>query len=183
MKATLKIPLYVALAAVGLVGVAFVAFWLLMHWEFRLPSDEAARQQFVRHQADYVRLVSLLQREPGAKMISGNGDVDPYTNRTGHEQEYADLIHKIGAKSVLVREDGSIEFELWGFGCAPCRDSFKGIRYFSPSGQSQATVGWPPKPVPSLDDASLPKVRGAVADGLYIVPLSGKWSIYRLEIG
>jgi hypothetical protein len=182
MKAALKIPLYAALAAVGLVGVAFVAFWLWMRWEYHLPSDEAARQQFVRHQADYVRFASLLQREPGAKMIGGNGDVDPYTSRARHEPEYADLIHKIGAKSVRVREDGSIEFELWGFGCAPCRDSFKGIRYFSPSSQSQATVGWPPKPVTSLDDANLPKDRGAVADGLYVVPLGGDWSIYRLEI-
>jgi len=129
MKATLKIPLYAALAAVDLVGVAFVAFWPLMRWELHLPSDDAARQQFVRYQADYVRFVSLLQGEPGAKMISDNGDVDPYSKHTRHEQQYADLIHKTGAKSVLVREDGSIEFELWGSGYAPCRDSFKGIRY------------------------------------------------------
>jgi hypothetical protein len=185
MKVTLKVLLYLGLSALSLLVVLVVsvlAFRGWMRWEYHLPSEETARQQFARHRADYIRFVSLLQQDPGEKMIDINGDVDAYTNRARHVPEYHDLIHRIGAKSVMVREDGSIEFEVWGFGCAPCHDSFMGIRYFRIDGQPHPATGWLPKLVRSLDDKSLPKGRGAVADGLYVLPLDSEWSIYRLEI-
>jgi hypothetical protein len=182
MKAILRVLLYVGLSALSLLVVSVLAFWGWMRWEYHLPSEETARRQFARHRADYIRFVSLLQQDPGAKIINSNGDVDAYTNRVRHVPEYHDLIHRIGAKSVMVREDGSIEFEVWGFGCAPCHDSFMGMRYFRIDGQPHPATGWPPTLVRSLDDKSLPKDRGAVADGLYVLPLNSEWSIYRLEI-
>ncbi len=182
MKAILKALLYVGLSALSLLVVSILAFWGWLRWEYHLPSEETARQQFASHRADYIRFASLLQQDRGAKMIDINGDVDPYTNHARHVPEYYDLIRSIGAKSVMIREDGSIEFEIWGFGCAPCHDSFMGMRYFRVDGRPHPASGWPPKLVASLDDKSLPKDRGAVADGLYVLPLDGEWSIYRLEI-
>ena len=182
MKAVLKVLLYTGLTGLSLIVVAVLVFWAWMRWEYHLPSEETARQQFVRHKADYIRFASLLQQDPGPRIINVNGDVDPYTNRTRHVPEYHDLIHSIGAKSVMVREDGSIEFEIWGFGCAPCHDSFMGIRYFRMDGQPHPTTGWPPKLARSLDDKSLPNYKGSIADGLYVLPIDGEWSIYRLEI-
>ena len=182
MKAILKVLLYVGLLALSLLVVSALAFWGWMRWEYHLPREETAREQFARPRADYIRFVSLLQQDPGAKIIDINGDVDANSNRARHVPEYHDLIHKIGATSVMVREDGSIEFEVWGFGCAPCRNSFMGMRNFRIDGQPHPAPGWPPELVGSLDDKSLPKDRGAVADGLYVLPLDSEWSIYRLEI-
>jgi hypothetical protein len=182
MKAVIKVLLYVGLSALGLLVVSVLAFWGWMRWEYRLPSEQTAREHFERHRVDYVRFASLLQQDPGAKVINPNGDVDAYTDRARHVPEYHDLIRKIGAKSVMVRGDGSIEFEVWGFGCAPCHDSFMGLRYFRVDGPPHGFSGWPPKLVASLDDKTLPKERGVVADGLYVLPLDREWSIYRLEI-
>jgi hypothetical protein len=57
-----------------------------------------------------------------------------------------------------------------------------GMRYSPPGGPPQPDGEWAPKSVNSLDDASLPKDKGAVADGLYVIPLDGEWSIYRLQV-
>jgi hypothetical protein len=42
--------------------------------------------------------------------------------------------------------------------------------------------GGEPTVVSSLEDENLPKNDSAVADGLYVVPIDGEWSIFRLEI-
>lgn len=91
-------------------------------------------------------------------------------------------MRRTGAKAVYVRPDGSIEFQLWGFGCAPCSDSFKGMRYFPADGKSSSGSGWVPKVVRSLDDEALPKENGAIADGLYVMQIEPGWFIYRLEV-
>jgi hypothetical protein len=56
------------------------------------------------------------------------------------------------------------------------------MRYLPADGKTQPGGGWVPKLVRSLDSENLPKERGAVADGLYVVQLEPEWYIYRLEI-
>jgi hypothetical protein len=129
MKAMLKVLLYVGFSIFSLVVVAVLVFWAWLRWEYHLPSEQTARQQFVSHRTDYVRFVSLLRQDPGAKIIDINGNVDDYANHARHLPEYHELMRRVGAQSVMVRQDGSIEFQLWGFGCAPCTDSFMGVRY------------------------------------------------------
>lgn len=88
---------------------------------------------------------------------------------------------KIGARNVIIGEDGSIEFALWGDGCAICSDSYMGVLYYpkdhkvDSSGERAQTV------VTSLDSAKLPHEKGAVATGLYVVPIEPEWFIYRDE--
>jgi hypothetical protein len=94
---------------------------------------------------------------------------------------YRDLMGKIGAKSVLVRDDGSMEFTIWGFGCTICSDSFMGIRYSPMNHTKQGRAGWVPTLVSSLDSRNLPQENGSVATGLYVVRLEPEWFIYRLE--
>jgi hypothetical protein len=182
MKAMLKVLLYVGLSTFGLLVFSVLVFWAWLRWEYHLPSEQTARQEFVSHRADYVRFVSLLQQDPGAKVIDINGEVDAYTSHARYVPEYYALMRRIGAKRVMVREDGSVEFQIWGFGCAPCSDSYMGMRYSPIDGQPQHDGGWAPKLVNSLNDTNLPKDKGAVADGLYVIPLDREWSIYRLEI-
>jgi len=95
--------------------------------------------------------------------------------------EYRDLMRRIGAKDVIVGEDGSIEFALWGFGCAICSDSYMGIRYFPVQSKSQGRPGWAQKLLNSLDSKNLPHENGSIADGLYVVQLEPEWFIYRFE--
>jgi hypothetical protein len=95
--------------------------------------------------------------------------------------EYRDLMRRISAKDVVVREDGSIEFALWGFGCAICSDSYMGLRYRPLDSKSSSRSGWAPRLVNSLDSKNLPQENGSVADGLYVVQLEPEWFIYRFE--
>lgn len=182
MKATLKLLLFAGLSIFGLIAIAVLAFGAWVRWQYHLPSDEQARQQFVSHRGDYDRLVTLLLQDPGVKMILPSGEVDPYGPHPRNVPAYSDLIHKIGAKTVFVRPDGAIEFELWGFGCAPCTDSFKGMRFAPLGSHPQYPYGGAPRTVNSLEDKSLPNHQGVVADGLYVIPLDDQWSIYRVQI-
>jgi hypothetical protein len=182
LKAALKISLYLCLSIASLLVLAFVGVLAFMRWEYHLPSDQKARQQFEEHKAEFVRFASMLRRDERARVIDRNGVDDAFEKDARAVPEYRDLMRSIGAKAVYVRPDGSIEFELWGFGCAPCSDSFKGMRYSPIGAKEQGGLQWVPKLVHSLDNESLPKEKGAVADGLYVVPLESEWSIYRLEI-
>jgi hypothetical protein len=179
LKEALKISLYLSLSVASLLALAFVGVLAFMRWEYHLPSDQKARQQFEEHKVEFVRFASMLRRDERPRFIDRNG-VDNAEARA--VPEYRDLMRSIGAKAVYVRPDGSIEFELWGFGCAPCSDSFKGMRYSPTGAKEQANLPWVPKLVHSLDNESLPREKGAVADGLYVIPLESEWSIYRLEI-
>jgi hypothetical protein len=160
------------------------SYFVSCGWDYSLPTWQTAQQRFVSHRADFVRFAFLLRQDPSIKIIDANGNADKWTNHARYVPEYHDLMRRIGAKSVMVRPDGSIEFQLWGFGCAPCTDSdsFMGMRYSPINGRPPTRYGSAPKLVKSLDDASLPKDKGAVADGLYVIPLDAQWSIYRLEI-
>jgi hypothetical protein len=182
VKATIKSLLYVCLSAASLLLLAVVGVIAFMAWEHHLPSDQRARQQFEDHRAAFVRFAAVLRQDPRARIISENGVDDVFEKDARVVPEYSDLMRSIGAKAVYVRPDGSIEFQLWGFGCAPCADSFKGLRFQPKGGHPQYPYGGAPIVVSSLKDEGLPKNKGAVADGFYVVPLDREWSIYRLEI-
>ena len=151
-----------------LLGVAWV-------WPHSRPSENQVREQFERHRADYIRFVTLL-RNDHAEFVGGFGE-DADSPKFG--PEIIHLVHKIGAKEVMVREDGSVEFALWGHGCAICSDSYTGVRYYPKDHHGKA--GWMHSEVTSLDDAKLPQENGSVASGLYVVPIEPEWFVYRFE--
>lgn len=182
MKATRKTMICVSLATAGLFLIATVGVFAWIRWQYHLPSDRQARHQFESHRGEFVRLVSLLKQDSTATFIDSNGVVDAHTNQERVVPEYLELMRRTGAKAVYVRPDDSIEFQLWGFGCAPCSDSFKGMRYHPLDGKSSSGGGWIPKLVSSLDGEALPKENGAIADGLYIMQIEPEWFIYRLEV-
>lgn len=150
--------------------------------EFHLPSDDYARRVFTEHREAFNRMVALLGNDRGARFISGEGGVNPQPplGRGRIVPQYQRLLKEIGAKAVLVGEDGTVEFQMWGSGGAIMSDSYKGIRYagnVSWTGRS----GWMPTIVQSLDDDQLPHDKGGVVSGLYILPIDQNWSIYRFE--
>jgi hypothetical protein len=181
MKATRETMIFVSLGTAGLFLIAAVAVFAWIRWQYHLPNDQQARQQFESHRVEFVRFVSLLKQDSTATMVDSNGLVDAHTNHARAIPEYLELMRRTGAKVVYVRQDGSIEFQLWGFGCAPCSDSFKGMRYFPLAGKSSFGNGWAPKLVSSLDE-DLPKENGSIADGLYVMQIEPDWFIYRLEV-
>jgi hypothetical protein len=140
----------------------------------------SARQQFESHRADYIRFATLLRKDPSAKYVGSDGKVDIDGIHGRLVPEYRDLVHKIGAKFVIIREDGSVEFALWGHGGAIMSDSYMGVRYF-PKDPTVAPVGWTQTVVASLANAKLPQEHGSVATGLYVVAIEPEWFIYRLE--
>jgi hypothetical protein len=165
---------------VAIVGFCFFnIFWFTMSfpvwpWERYLPSEGRVRQQFESHKTDYTRLVALLQKDPSL------ADGEP---RGPMVAEYKDLIHEAGIKFVFLREDGSIEFVLGGYGCAICSDSYVGMRYLPKDHKIEIQPGWvTPTVVASLDSAKLPQSNGEVTSGLYVIPIEPEWFIYRLEI-
>jgi hypothetical protein len=182
MKATRKTMIFVSLGTASLFLIAAVGVFAWIRWQHHLPNDREARQQFESHRVEFVHFVSLLKQDSTATMIDSNGVVDVYTNHARAVPEYLELMRRTGAKAVYVRADGSIEFQQWGFGCAPCSDSFKGMRYFPLDGKSSSGSGWVPKLVSSLDGEDLPKENGAIADGLYVMQIEPEWFIYRLEV-
>ena len=125
MKTILKVWLYACLSVVSFFVLACV--WLLLWWwpkpDYYLPPEQTVRQQFESHKADYIRFVTLLRKDPAAASVDTEGKVSRYGIRGQVVPEYRDLIRKIGAKFVMIREDGSMEFELWGDGGAIMSDS------------------------------------------------------------
>lgn len=173
--------LCVCLSAVILFLLANVGFWWWNAY-FYLPPEPRVRQQFESHRADYIRLVTLLRKDASATSIDSDGKVDIDGVNERFVPEYRDLIRRIGAKFVMVREDGSMEFELWGHGSEFESVSDMGVRYFPKDYKAHSRPGWTQKVVASLDSTKLPQENGSVASGLYCVPIEPEWFIYRLEI-
>jgi hypothetical protein len=176
----LKVLLYVCISAFSLFLLAGVGLWSYEAWEYHLPSEERVRQQFESHRTDFIRFATLLQKDRSAKYIGGDGKVDIDGIHGRLVPEYRDLVHKVGAKFVIIREDGSMEFALWGNGGPIMSDSYMGVRYF-PGNQTAVSAGWNQTVVASLASAKLPQVNGVVATGLFVVPIEPKWFIYRFE--
>lgn len=175
-----RILLYSCLIFVGLCLLAPVGFGLWLKYEYHLPPEQRVREEFENNRADYVRFVTLLQSDT-AHFIDDGGRVDLDGVHSRLVPDYRRLIRKIGAKNVIIREDGSIEFSLYGFGCMVCSDSYMGVRYVPKVRRTDARAGWEQTAVTSLDSAKLPQENGAVATGLYVVPIEPEWFIYRFE--
>ena len=167
----------------GVCLLAPVSFRFWLKYEYHLPPEQRVRQQFESNRADYIQFVTLLQRDPSThyRVIDGDGRVDTDGLSSRVVPEYRNLIRKIGAKYVTIREDGSIEFSLYGFGCTICSDSYMGIRYVPKDRRTDAHAGWERIVVTSLDSPKLPQEHGAVAAGLYVVSIEPEWFIYRYQ--
>ena len=68
--------------------------------------------KFASNRVDYIRLVTLLKDDRSARFIDNSGTVDIDGLQSRQVPEYRQLIRRIGAKQVLIREDGSIDFPL-----------------------------------------------------------------------
>jgi hypothetical protein len=177
---TLKVLLYVSISAVGLFLLAGAGLWMYEAWEYRLPPEQLVRQQFESHRTDYIRFATLLRKDRSAKYVGSDGKVDIDGIHGRLVPEYRDLVHKIGAKFVIIREDGSMEFALWGNGGPIMSDSYMGVRY-SPKDHTADSAGWKQTVVASLASAKLPQEHGSVATGLFVVAIEPEWFIYRFE--
>jgi hypothetical protein len=178
----LQSTMVVMVAIIGS-GVILLAGFATVRWYAGyLPSDEYARREFNRHRDAYTRIVDLLEKDGGAKYIGPGGDVNPEPFHPGRiVPEYRQFLKNVGAKEIMLRDDGAIEFELWGSGGAIVSDSYKGLRYLKEGSTRKQTGGGTPTAVRNLDDAKLPHENGRVATGLYVVPIERDWSIYRFE--
>jgi hypothetical protein len=182
MKKSFKILICAGFSIVVIFLLAAVTMWLwLLKPNYYLPSQAVVRQQFESHRADYIKFVTLLQKDPSAQFIGSDGMVDIDGVHRRQVPEYRDLIRQLGIKEVTVRNDGSIEFALWGDGGAIISDSYLGVRYFPKNRKPGSIAGWKPTVVASLATAKLPRENKSVATGLYVVPIEPEWFIYRLE--
>jgi len=150
-----------------------------------LPSETRVRQQFVDHRAEFDRFVTLLARNgiSSYTVIGSDGTVESGAHGGLHARavpEYRRLEQAIGAKLVTVGDDGSVEFALWGSGCAIRSDSYMGIVHV-PRDHPEARPGLAPTVVPSLESDRLPQENGDVETGLYLVPIEPEWYVYRYE--
>jgi hypothetical protein len=178
-------PSAIVVAAVG--WFFFSLLWFSMSfggwpWEYSLPSEKQVRDRFESHQADYFRLVALLQKDPSLANTDSGGITDTSGPHAQVVAEYKGLIHKIRTKFVTLREDGSIEFALAGYGSAISSDCDMGVRYSPKDHRGNVSAEWTQTIVTSLDGAKLPQENGDVATGLYVIPIQPEWFVYRLEI-
>jgi hypothetical protein len=180
MKKIAKAFIYACASAIGIAGLAIFAAWVYFKLSYYLPSEQRVRNDFDVHKADYVQFVKLIRKDPSARYIGSDGKVDPDGKAARTVPEYARLIHKIGAQFVIVGDDGSVEFALWGNGCAICSDSYMGILHI-PKDYKNAQFGLQPTVVASLTSSKLPQENGSVATGLYVVEIAPDWFAYRFE--
>jgi hypothetical protein len=182
LKKVLRVLLYGCLSAVGLFVFAAAGLWWSWTPHYYLPPQQRIHQQFESHKVDYTRFITLLVKDPSAKYIDSDGKVDIDGIHSRFVPQYRDLIRKIGAKFVTIREDGSVEFALWGDGGTVVTDSYMGVRYDPKNLKAVSRPGWTQTMVASLESVGLPQENGSVASGLYVVPIEPEWFIYRLEI-
>jgi hypothetical protein len=181
LKNIVKNLLYASLFVGGSFLFMVVAFWRFAAPHSYLPPEQVVRQQFETHRAGFIRFAVLLRDEKSARWVDRDGKVSVDAAHGRLVPEYGQLIREIGAKEVLIREDGSMEFELWGHGCAICDDSYMGVRYYPTNHKADSSADWTQTVVASLDSKNLPQHNGAVASGLYVVPIEPEWFIYRYE--
>ena len=181
MKKVLKVALYVCLSGIGLCVLAAVGFESWMKWEYHLPPEQHARDHFATHRADYVRFAALLRKDPSTRYVGSDGKVDIDGVHGRVNTEYRDLARRLGLKFVIIREDGSMEFAVWGAGGAIMSDSYMGVRYYPKDHRADIRPGWAHTVVSSLDSDKLPQEHASVATGLYVVAVEPEWFIYRFE--
>ena len=165
---------FAVLVVVALVGAAG------FQWRTRLPSDRQVRTVFDERRASFDRAAAMLQNAQCAGIIASDGSAGNATCSIPIETRRV-LMQQTGAKSIVLRGDGSSEFVLWGTGCTICSDSYKGLRYSAANPKSDQLREWVPVVARSLETNDLPKTNGTVSEGLYVVPIDGRWSIFRFE--
>jgi hypothetical protein len=180
-----KIPKVLKCICLSVVGLFLIAVAGFIWWwvpDYFLPPEQRVVQQFESHRAEYIRFVTLLRKDASATYVGSDGKVDIDGIHGRFVPEYRDLIRRIGAKFVTVREDGSMEFALWGDGGTIISGSYMGVRYFPEDHKVNSRPGWTQTLVASLDDTNLTQENGGVASGLYVVAIEPEWYVYRLEI-
>ena len=179
----LKYLVYTFALILGLVLLAIFAVFFKTWWEYQLPSQQYVRQRFEEHRADFLQFAKLLRDDPSVTFVENDGKIDgmggPLMPKM--QSQYPALMRKIGAKFVIVREDGSMEFALAGNGGTIMSDSYMGVRYFPNDHKTNSTMGYTQALVTSLDSKKLPQENGDVATGLYVVPIEPEWFLYRFE--
>jgi hypothetical protein len=168
-----------SLAALAILAVG--GLWVWVKWQYHLPSESRVRDDFKSQRADYIRFVELLQKDRSATFIESDGTVDRDDRHQRLVPAYRDFLREVGAKDVVVREDGSIEISLWGFGCTICSDSYMGVLYYPKNHRNDVIRGWIPVEVASLEDGRLPQENGSAATGLYVIPMEPDWYVFRFE--
>jgi len=180
MKKGSKALAYFSSSVAGIVLLGIGGFWAYVKLSYYLPPDHQLLHQFQTRRADYIRFVELVKNDPSARYVDGDGGVDIGGVKRREVPEYRQLIRNIGAKFVLISDDGSVEFALWGSGCAICSDSYMGMLYV-PLDHEAPRGGWQQIAVASLDSSKLPQENGSVASGLYVVSVEPGWFMYRFE--
>ncbi len=153
--------------------------WLWWRGSYYLPPAARVRDEFTRHRGEYTEFVKLLDNDPSATFIDRDGRVGMGGTKQLVVREYRHLMRETGAEFVVVGEDGSVEFALWGNGCAICSDSYMGVLYV-PTKPSVSDKAWQIV-ITSLDSSRLPQENGSVASGLYVVEMEPHWFVYRFE--
>jgi hypothetical protein len=166
-----------ACGGIVLLGLmAVLTVWGCMKWQYHLPPPEQAALQFQQHRPDFIRLASLLRKNPSGIVPKDGGWVD-----VDKDPDCRALARAIGSKFVTVYTDGSMNFALWGFGGAIMSDSYLGVRYYPSDHRTDIRPGWTHTVVNSLRSDELPQEHRSVATGLYVVPIEPEWFIYRQE--
>ena len=171
----------IGMAFVGICGLVAFA-WYSMPIRGYLPSDRQARVVFDQRRTSFDRAAEVLQKEKCVGVIASDGTSSnpmcsiPVAIRRA-------LVQETGAKTIVLGDDGSMEFALWGTGCAICSDSYKGFLYLPTGARPGQVRGWVPAFAISLEDDALPKANGKVSDGLYLLPIDSEWAIFRIKYG
>jgi hypothetical protein len=128
-----------------------------------------------------MQFAALLRKDPSVRFVGSDGTVPIDGVHERLVPEYRHHMRKIGAKFVQISDDGSMNFALWGYGAAIMSDSYMGVRYCPEDHKLPSSGEWEQTVVNSLASEKLPQENGAVASGLYVVPIEPEWFIYRYE--
>jgi hypothetical protein len=175
-----RTAILIAATVVGSAAVLLAGFRGIVWWQYRLPSESHVHNQFNAHRSDFERFVETLKTDPKTRFIGDGGRIYDDGIHFRVVEKYRDLMNTIGAKSVRVQEDGTVDFTMGGFGGAIISDSYIGLR-FRPGPSTAKRGDWGMTVVESLKDDKLPHENGRVASGVYVVPIEPNWYLYRFE--
>jgi hypothetical protein len=174
----------VTIGALTLLALVYV----VAHWPFDWPSDAKSVGLFHRNRTEFVHLVDMVQEDRARGYIPQYpvridpswGQPDNVNSQTKTMpiksfQEYQATFSKLGLRYGLTVAGGdSVAFHIACVGVlviGPC--SYKGIIY-RPDLRGASIVE-------SLEDGKLPKAKGAVESGRYLLFLDSDWYVYRDE--
>lgn len=168
------------LAFLGLTILGLLGLFGYVQWQYHVPDEHRARDLFEAHRTEFLQLARLLKTDGHYEYVVADKWFDKNLKSSPLSLERRRLFKSLGAKFVIVRDDGAIDFAIWGFGGAIISDRYLGIRY-QPRDFKGFQAGWGPIAVKTLRGSELPQDKGSVASGLYEMELEPEWFIYRLE--